>query len=117
MFACSTHWFALRRPTRDAIWREYRAGQENDKRPSLRYLAVQQFAVGELAFKPHDEVAAARATEFFMNAARFARLAIKAGLGDPLEDLITPILTAPPKKKRKGRTLSRLSAALKKNGA
>jgi hypothetical protein len=44
MFACREHWFALSKEMQDAIWREYRSGQEVDKRPSLRYLAVQQLA-------------------------------------------------------------------------
>lgn len=45
MFMCRAHWFSLRKPIRDAIWNEYRSGQEIDKRPSLRYLAVQQRAI------------------------------------------------------------------------
>jgi hypothetical protein len=46
---------------RDAIWAEYTAGQERTKMPTVRYLAVQQRAIGEVAFKPNDEDAAANA--------------------------------------------------------
>jgi hypothetical protein len=38
MFMCKRHWFSLRKPMRDAIWREYRPGQEDDKRASTRYM-------------------------------------------------------------------------------
>ena len=31
-------WFALPIMLRDAIWRHYRAGQEDDKRPTTEYL-------------------------------------------------------------------------------
>lgn len=88
MFACKPHWFALRKPVRDAIWREYRSGQERDKQPSLRYLAVQQLAVCELAFRPNDEDAAMVATFYMDKAAHFQRMAVAAGLGDPLEGLL-----------------------------
>ena len=58
MFMCRRHWHSLRKPLRDAIWREYRSGQEPTKDPSPRYLAVQRLAIAEVAFKPHDEEAA-----------------------------------------------------------
>lgn len=85
MFACRSHWFALRKPARDAIWREYREGQENDKRPSARYMAVQRRAVGELAFKPHDEQAALAAAPYLLESEAWRRLAIDRGEGDPLD--------------------------------
>lgn len=98
MFMCRAHWFSLRKPTRDAIWREYRPGQEDDKRPSLRYLAVQRFAVGEAAFVPNDEGAALATAVYMLDAERFRKKAIEAGLGDPLEGLI-PVM--PPERKRR----------------
>lgn len=87
MFACRNHWYALPKPIRDAIWFEYRSGQEQDKRPSFRYLAVQQWACGYLAFRPDDESAALEALEYLKNAVRWARRAIEAGAGDPLVGL------------------------------
>lgn len=72
---------------RDAVWREYRQGQERDKKPSLRYLAVQQHAIGEVAFKPYDEGAAAASAPYLLNAVRYRLLAIERGEGDPLEGL------------------------------
>lgn len=83
MFACKPHWFALPKPIRDAIWQEYREGQEDDKRPSLRYLAVQQLAVATLAYRDAVECA-----EFMTNAQEYRRMAIEAGQGDPLEGLL-----------------------------
>ena len=87
LFMCRRHWFALRKPLRDAIWREYRPGQEDDKRPSSRYMAVQRRAIGELLFKPNDEKAAALAAPYLLEAEAWRRRAIDAGLGDPLEGL------------------------------
>ena len=72
---------------RDAIWREYRPGQESDKRPSLRYLAVQQRAVGEVVFRPHDEQAALLAAPYLIASETYRAKCIKDGLGDPLEGL------------------------------
>jgi hypothetical protein len=90
MFACKPHWFALSKRLRDAIWREYRPGQENDKRPSARYMAVQRRAVGELAFRPHDEQAARDAAPYMLESEAWRRLAIDAGEGDPLAFLGEP---------------------------
>jgi len=49
MWGCRTHWFTLPKHLRDAIWREYRPGQEIDKHPSEAYmevaLEVQRWAV------------------------------------------------------------------------
>jgi hypothetical protein len=88
MFMCRGHWYGLRKPTRDAIWREYRRGQELDKEPSLRYLAVQRFAVGEAAFRPNDETAALTAAGYFVEAEAWRRKAIASGQGDPLASLV-----------------------------
>lgn len=84
MFMCRTHWFILRKPMRDAIWREYRPGQENDKRASLRYLAIQQRAISEVAFKPNDADAAYTAMQYLLKSEAFRHAAVEAGIGDPL---------------------------------
>lgn len=104
MFMCKPHWFRLRAAMQRAIWREYRPGQERDKNPSQRYLAVQRLAVAEVAFierlaaqqKLKDpgqrERAAAETSKVmapYLLAAMSARAtAIKAGDGDPLEGLV-----------------------------
>jgi len=88
MFMCRGHWFALRKTMRDAIWREYRPGQENDKAASARYMAVQRLAVAEVAFKPNDEAAALVATAYVVESEKWRRLAIDGGAGDPLVSLI-----------------------------
>lgn len=98
MWGCRQHWFALPLKIRNAIWREYRPGQENDKRPSVRYLAVQRLACAHSVFKPDDEEAALRALVYLQEAVRYQREAIKEGLGDPLANLIArdwPVLKVP----------------------
>jgi hypothetical protein len=90
LFACRGHWFALRPELQRAIWREYRFGQEVDKKPSLRYLCVQQRAVAELAFKPHDEAAALACAPYALKSNEYRLKAIDDGLGDPLEGLAEP---------------------------
>lgn len=87
MFMCPRHWYSLRKPMRDAIWREYRPGQENDKRPSLRYLVVQKRAVAEVAFKPNDEAAAVAAGPYLFDCEVLRARCIADGLGDPLDGL------------------------------
>jgi hypothetical protein len=87
MFMCKPHWFGLPAAVRSAIWREYRPGQENDKAPSERYLAVQRWAVGLTAFKPNDEQAAAVSAPYLLAAQEHRRNCIAAGLGDPLDGL------------------------------
>lgn len=88
MVMCRAHWYAVRKAVRDAIWHEYRPGQEDDKKPSLRYMAVQQLAIAELAFKPHDEEAARVAAQYLLAAQRHRQAAIDKGFGDPLKGLI-----------------------------
>lgn len=88
MFACTGHWFALPNKMRDAIWREYREGQEIDKRPSVRYLAAQQLACAHLVFRPNDEKAVIKALPYISGVLECAKKAIADGLGDPLEGLI-----------------------------
>lgn len=90
MFMCKSHWYALRRPMRDAIWAEYTSGQERTKMPSLRYLAVQQRAIGEVAFKPNDEVAAANAAPYIVRSELLRQQCRDEGVGDPLEALCAP---------------------------
>lgn len=38
LWGCKPHWFMLPKYLRDWIWREYRPGQETDKRPSMKYI-------------------------------------------------------------------------------
>jgi hypothetical protein len=76
---------------RDAIWREYRQGQEIDKDASLRYLAVQRRAIGEVAFRPNDEEAARVSAPYLLKAEELRRRCIAQGLGDPLEGLAAPV--------------------------
>ena len=81
---CKAHWFALDSMTRAAIWREYREGQEIDKDPSLRYIAVAQHAIGALVFQPFDAAAALAATPYFVRSLLHRRAALANGDGDPL---------------------------------
>lgn len=87
MFACRAHWAALRPVLQQAIWREYKEGQERTKDPSVRYLAVQRRAVAELAFKPNDEEAAMVVADYLRESEKFRKRAIDAGQGDPLVGL------------------------------
>ena len=88
MWGCRSHWYSLPKKIRDAVWREYRPGQENTKTPSLRYMAVQRLAVAHTAFKPHDEAAAYAAAQYTLEALEWRKLAIERGQGDPLEGLL-----------------------------
>lgn len=83
-FMCYGHWQALEPRLQAAVWREYRKGQEIDKDPSLRYLAVQQHAIGAVVFKPNDEPAALLAAPYLVRSLLYRRAAIRAGDGDPL---------------------------------
>jgi hypothetical protein len=49
MWGCREHWFKLPKSLRDQVWKEYRPGQEIDKRPSMRYLAVAALVQGWIA--------------------------------------------------------------------
>lgn len=40
MWGCREHWMMLPRFLRQKIWATYRPGQENDRRPSIGYLAA-----------------------------------------------------------------------------
>lgn len=91
MFMCRRHWYSLPKNVRDAIWDEYTPGQERSKDPSLRYLAVQQYAICRAAFRPNDEEAALVCAAYLQNALRWQSEAIAAGAGDPLEGLIPEV--------------------------
>lgn len=88
MLMCAKHWRALPAKVQRAIWREYRSGQERDKSPSVRYLAVQRLAVMHSAFKPNDEAAALVCANYLREAIAFQQAAIAEGAGDPLEGLV-----------------------------
>lgn len=48
---CRRHWFQVPAQLRRAVWREYRPGQEVDKRPSPEYLSVMRAAIEAVAEK------------------------------------------------------------------
>jgi len=87
MFVCASHWRELPKPLQQAIWREYREGQEVTKTPTVRYLAVQRRAVGYLAFEPNDEKSARAAAPYILEAELWRRKCIQDGAGDPLDGL------------------------------
>ena len=89
-FVCPMHWRRLPGPFKAAILREYKAGQEVTKTPSMRYMAVQRSAVATLAFKPNDEKAARAAAPYLLEAQLWRQRAIDAGDGDPLAGLNPP---------------------------
>lgn len=78
MLCCKSHWYALPKPLRDAIWDEYTSGQENTKTPTLRYLAVQRLSIAFLARA--DVVVHA---ELMTAARKWRKRAIDLGQGDP----------------------------------
>lgn len=100
MWGCPTHWFALPQKIRKAIWREYRPGQERDKDPSLRYLAVQRLACAYSVFRAHDEKAVLAAFGHIAAAMGYAKECVEAGLGDPIDGLILKDWPEPMKKVR-----------------
>ncbi len=95
MFACRSHWFALPKKIRDAVWREYRPGQEDDKTPSFRYMAVQRLAVAHTAFRPYDEGAAYTTAQYTSEALAWRAKAIESGQGDPLAGLLPDLPPVP----------------------
>ncbi len=98
MLFCRAHWAKLGKPYQAAIWREYRQGQENDKRPSVRYLAVQRLAVAMVAFKPRSEPAAAICAQYLAEAETWRQRAMADGAGDPFEGL--PLVSPAPAQMR-----------------
>lgn len=51
MHMCLRHWRMVPKVVQDLIWKHYRTGQENDKRPSVEYLAVAFVSVSCVALK------------------------------------------------------------------
>jgi hypothetical protein len=49
MFMCKSHWFALPKSMRDAVWDAYSPGQERRMDPSREYLDVTRAAINWLA--------------------------------------------------------------------
>jgi hypothetical protein len=95
LFVCRPHWLELPQPFRDAIWTEYRHGQENDKRPSIRYLAVQRAACAQLAFKPLDGKAALQTAQFTVESLAYRIASINRGEGDSCLTLPDPFNKPP----------------------
>lgn len=87
MFACKPHWFALPKKFRDAIWSEYREGQEDRKDPSYRYMAVQTAARARLAFSQREP---AQAWGLVLDANGYRSTAVHRLEGDPFALLPWP---------------------------
>lgn len=85
MFACPAHWRMVPRKLQQALWREYREGQERDKRPSKRYMAVQRLCVARIAKAEGFKDAAASCV---LRAHAWREISIREGDGDPLEGLV-----------------------------
>lgn len=49
MLMCRCHWFMVPKQLREAVWAEYRPGQEIDKQPTDAYMEVQRAAVRAVA--------------------------------------------------------------------
>ena len=82
---CAPHWHSTRRVLQNAIWNEYRVGQEARKDPTDRYMAIQRLCVSELAHRtPGCQSFAYRYAE---QAEVYRQKAITAGRGDPFEQL------------------------------
>jgi hypothetical protein len=88
MLACRQHWYVLPKSLRDAIWRQYRPGQETDKQPSHAYLAVQRLACARLTFRPNDAGAAKQAAALLVAALAYRNLATAESGVDPLAGLL-----------------------------
>lgn len=84
MLMCRGHWFSLSKRTQRAIWREYREGQEIDKKPSLRYLAVQRWSVGEAILRERKGEGIEVALVYLVEALKYRAHAITRNQGDPL---------------------------------
>ena len=86
---CAPHWHATRKTLQNAIWNEYRVGQEERKDPTSRYLAIQLLCVSELAYRPSGGVppSVGVAHAYGEQAEHFRQKAIAAGQGDPFEQL------------------------------
>lgn len=51
MWGCRRHWFMVPKRIRDRVWSTYRAGQEDDWKPSRSYLLAARAAVVSVAEK------------------------------------------------------------------
>lgn len=94
LFMCPGHWRSLSPELQAAIRREYRAGQEKDKRPSARYMAVAALAIASTipgGSKDRGETAKRYRID---SAHNWRRIAIHRGDGDPLEGLVPATLGA-----------------------
>jgi hypothetical protein len=69
------------------VWAEYRPGQERDKRPSARYLAVMHAAIAVVASKEQRHGEAGEARE---RADLFRRAVLEHGGRDPLAGIDLP---------------------------
>jgi hypothetical protein len=59
LFSCKPHWFTWPESIRNAIWREYRPGQEISKTPSEGYLRAAEAAI--MYARDYERAKAARA--------------------------------------------------------
>jgi hypothetical protein len=85
---CARHWHMTRKALQNAIWNEYRVGQEERKDPSNRYLAIQRLCVSELAYRGSMGAShRAAAHQYAEQAEVFRQRAIAEGAGDPFEQL------------------------------
>lgn len=84
---CRLHWSMLPTPLQQAVYREYREGQERSKDPSARYLAVAYHCIALVAEKEGYALQAAQFNEFSME---FREQTINDGTGDPLAFLEKP---------------------------
>lgn len=82
---CARHWHMTRKALQNAIWNEYRVGQEESKEASDRYMAIQRLCVSELAHRlPSGSSVALRYAE---QAEAYRKKAMESGAGDPFEQL------------------------------
>ena len=73
MFMCGSHWKRLPAQHKAAVWKYYRAGQENDKEPSLDYLIASHAAILAMATidgRSAEELTRARRTLDWLNGKR-----------------------------------------------
>jgi hypothetical protein len=86
MLMCIAHWRRVPKLLQQLVWAEYRPGQENDKKASLRYMAVQRAAVAVVAHKE----ARPDVDEWRIDCSMRRTMCREAGVGDPLEGVTGP---------------------------
>lgn len=99
MWGCRHHWYTLPKWIRDQIWREYRPGQEVDKRPSEAYLAIADIAQTWAAcyerllliYEPHEAREFMREDQKLFNGASAEKL-IRIGLTDQVVGVISQVV-------------------------